>query len=198
MAEIAFYHDQEAKIQPDQYAAEFSALLDIYRELRPMRVLEIGTRRGGTFYQWVKHAPEGATVCGIDLPIGPWDDHREAQDYRGVWHAATDRRVCVWAIIGDSHYPLTLAAIKATMPEIDFLFIDGDHSEIGVRRDLADYAPLIRPGGVIALHDILPDESDGFIQIHKVWREIKEEYPISKEITSAAKQDGRGIGVLYA
>jgi hypothetical protein len=36
---------------------------------------------------------------------------------------------------------------------IDLLFIDGDHSFAGVRRDFDTLAPLVKPGGTIAFHD---------------------------------------------
>jgi predicted O-methyltransferase YrrM len=36
---------------------------------------------------------------------------------------------------------------------IDFLFIDADHSFEGVSRDWEDWAPRVRPGGHVALHD---------------------------------------------
>jgi len=36
---------------------------------------------------------------------------------------------------------------------IDFLFIDGDHSEIGVSKDIIKYTPFVRSGGYIFLHD---------------------------------------------
>ena len=37
--------------------------------------------------------------------------------------------------------------------EIDFLFIDGDHSRKGVERDWSDWYPKVKVGGVIAMHD---------------------------------------------
>lgn len=36
---------------------------------------------------------------------------------------------------------------------IDFLFIDGDHSYDGVRRDWDEWSPHVRGDGLIALHD---------------------------------------------
>ncbi len=36
---------------------------------------------------------------------------------------------------------------------IDFLFIDGDHSEEGVREDWELWSPLVNVGGCVALHD---------------------------------------------
>jgi predicted O-methyltransferase YrrM len=37
---------------------------------------------------------------------------------------------------------------------IDLLFLDGDHSWEGVRRDLASWAPKLKPGGWLLMHDI--------------------------------------------
>lgn len=45
------------------------------------------------------------------------------------------------------------AAASSWSGEIDFLFIDGDHSEEGVREDWRLWSPLVRLGGHVALHD---------------------------------------------
>jgi hypothetical protein len=37
---------------------------------------------------------------------------------------------------------------------LDFVFLDGDHSEEGVRLDIACWRPKIRPGGALLGHDI--------------------------------------------
>jgi hypothetical protein len=37
--------------------------------------------------------------------------------------------------------------------EIDFLFIDGDHSEVAVRRDWEQWKRFVVPGGVVVFHD---------------------------------------------
>jgi predicted O-methyltransferase YrrM len=36
---------------------------------------------------------------------------------------------------------------------IDFLFLDGDHTEKGVFKDWEFYSPLVKKGGLVALHD---------------------------------------------
>ena len=43
---------------------------------------------------------------------------------------------------------------------IDVLFIDGDHSEEGVRADLIKYMPYIKPGGLVFLHDYIDVPQD--------------------------------------
>ena len=37
---------------------------------------------------------------------------------------------------------------------IDLLFIDGDHQYASVLTDWLLYSPLVRPGGLVAFHDI--------------------------------------------
>lgn len=38
--------------------------------------------------------------------------------------------------------------------DIDLLFIDGDHSYEAVMRDFEDWSKFLKPGGIIALHDV--------------------------------------------
>lgn len=51
-------------------------------------------------------------------------------------------------------------------PEVDLVFIDGDHSYEGCKRDIEAWLPNIRPGGYIAIHDYgkdnIPTGPDGF------------------------------------
>lgn len=42
----------------------------------------------------------------------------------------------------------------------DFILIDGDHSYPGVRQDILDFYPLLKPGGVMLFHDFLPELDD--------------------------------------
>jgi len=58
-------------------------------------------------------------------------------------------------IVGSSNDPATVAKFKKLSgnKEIDFLFIDGDHSINGSAKDLELWAPLVKIGGYMALHD---------------------------------------------
>lgn len=47
----------------------------------------------------------------------------------------------------------TTAANRFPAASLDFVFIDGDHSEDGVRADIAAWRPTIRPGGALLGHD---------------------------------------------
>jgi len=74
-----------------------------------------------------------------------------------------------------------------------------------VSADFEAYRPLVRAGGVIAFHDIVPDsrsrggpdtgtDAGG---VPRFWREIKERFPgATTEIIERPDQDATGIGVL--
>jgi predicted O-methyltransferase YrrM len=70
----------------------------------------------------------------------------------------------------DSHDPAVLGHVTSLVGDhgLDFLFIDGDPSYEGVKRDFKMYAPLVKSGGLIAFHDI--EYSD---DVQRFWNEIK-------------------------
>ena len=88
--------------------------------------------------------------------------------------------------------------------KVDFLFIDDDHSYEGVKKDFEMYSPLVRKGGIIAFHDIIPDYYTKYGiktgswagEVYKFWNEIKEKYE-HLEIIKDRNQDAFGIGVLF-
>jgi len=48
---------------------------------------------------------------------------------------------------------LAAKQFRTTLRNVDFLFIDGNHSYEGLRADWESWAPLIASGGLVALHD---------------------------------------------
>lgn len=50
---------------------------------------------------------------------------------------------------------------QTAFPPLDFVFVDGDHEEAGVYADLVAWWDRIKPGGIIAGHDIvMPGEPE--------------------------------------
>jgi hypothetical protein len=75
---------------------------------------------------------------------------------------------------------------------IDFLYIDADHTYPGVSADFDNYSRFVRPGGLIAFHDILsPDPDYG---VPRFWREVSVKYPSVEFI--GGPESTMGIGVL--
>ena len=58
-------------------------------------------------------------------------------------------------LIGRSHDPATVhKAYQHLAGGVDLLFIDGDHQYASVLTDWLLYSPLVRPGGLVAFHDV--------------------------------------------
>ncbi len=104
----------------------------------------------------------------------------------------------IFLIGGDSHDPKMLKKVKEILGgrKLDFLFIDGDHTYEGVRRDFEMYFPLVRKGGIIAFHDIVPHPPETGAEVDKFWNEIKNNYKYLERVKDW-KQDWVGISVLY-
>ena len=76
-------------------------------------------------------------------------------------------------------------AVHDVPDQIDFIFIDGDHSYEGIKRDWEDWSEKIRPGGVIALHDTsVPDHDSSISQLgsFKFYNEIINSDPRFKTV----------------
>ena len=179
-------------IKPSQIREEIIQLMALVAELRPRVVLEIGTAMGGTLYLFSKVATPNATIISVDLPTGypEWKIP--------LYKAFTSGNQKIHLIRGNSHDQTTLSKVKEVLDGhlVDFLFIDGDHSCKGIKKDFEMYAPLVRRG-IMAYHDIVlgPPESVGGVP--KFWNEIKRNCVSYMEIVKSWEQGGLGIGVIF-
>jgi predicted O-methyltransferase YrrM len=184
-----------------QKPSEFSALLEVVAGDPPQRLLEIGTYAGGTLWAFSQLARPDAIIVSVDLPGGRFGGGYSPEQRRRF------ENFCRWeqrvvALPLDSHDPATVREVQDALGgrALDFLFIDGDHTYQGVKRDFELYSPLVRTGGVVALHDILPDSDHEGAQVNLFWAEVRERYR-SRELI--AEQEGlergrwAGIGVLW-
>ena len=183
-------------IEPRQNPVEIEELYKVICDLNPGRVLEIGTARGGTLYLWTQAAQKDATIVSVDLPGGEFGGAYPASRvpfYQSFAQASQNLHL----LRKDSHQPQTFEAVNDIFgkEKIDFAFIDGDHSYEGVKADFLQYGPLVRPGGVIAFHDILPRPDLPTIQVDRFWNEIRGQY---ESVELIGPQDsGRKIGIGF-
>jgi predicted O-methyltransferase YrrM len=177
-------------IAPLQIKQEIQKLLAILAERNIETMLEIGTASGGTLYLFAQIASSNAKIISLDLPSGSFGGYEEFKIPFFSSFAQKNQRI--FLVKANSHSPSSLATVKSILKgrKLDFLFIDGDHTYEGVKRDFQMYSPLISKNGLIAFHDIcLESES---VEVHKFWNEIKHAYQYQEIINPS----GLGIGIL--
>lgn len=192
--------------EPIQDPWELAQLVDLYLQLEPRRVLEIGTNNGGSLIFWAQFAAPFTTIVSVDL--GERDQYKEFSPHFDSWLAPG---ASLHTIIGDSHNEETFLEIMAHGP-YDFIFIDGDHSYAGVRSDWITANLAAAPRAVVAFHDIICERTPedevlyGPCDVHKLWAEIKSHRDyLTKEFIAGEKAsypthenpEHLGIGVVY-
>lgn len=153
---------------------ELRAFLDRVAALAPRTVLEIGTSCGGLLFAIAQLAAPDAWIASVDLP--------ERADTAEV--AAAVPRVLA-ALVQPSQTAVilrersTLRAVRDRLVaqlagrQLDLLVLDADHTYGGVVADFAMYAPLVRPGGLVAIHDAVtrPENSGPGFEVGYFWDE---------------------------
>ena len=175
---------------------EFAKMLD---KIKPTFVLEIGTAGGGSLFLISRAASDNASIISIDLPGG---EGLGGEGYPApripLYKSFAKSGQKIHLLTVDSHSPEALEKVKTILngAELDLLFIDGDHSYEGVKKDFETYYPLVRKGGKIAFHDIVPSSRvHKSCKVQKFWEEIKHRYKYS-EIVADWDQGSSGIGII--
>jgi len=113
-------------------------LVDLVHERLPgvgLRVVEVGTRTGRTARHLARYCPKVEEVFAVDLeppPPGVFD----GLDRVSFLHGGSES-----------------VAKRFDDESVDLVFLDADHSEDGVLRDLEAWLPKVRAGGIVAGHD---------------------------------------------
>ena len=155
-----------------QKQKEFTELMQIIIDNKYNSVLEIGAYSNGCTYAFASLCKK---VVSIDL------NHRSTERFDNATY-----------ITGDSH-----EVRNDIEGKFDVIFIDGDHTYDGVKKDFELYSDLINKGGIICFHDIWDTEEHHRqgCYVDKFWNEIKENYRYD-ELGKEIKTWG-GIGILY-
>lgn len=148
------------------------------------RILEIGTWKGGSSWTWMAmFDPE--VLISIDK-------HEED----GFTPVAPNRKTArVEYLFTGSHSDETKDAVLKILNKkgVDILFIDGDHSYEGVKKDWEMYSILAEPKGIVIFHDALY-HADGTEEVDIFWNEIKGKY---KHVEIKSSPNSTGMGVLF-
>lgn len=181
-----------------QKSGEIRPLLLYIAEHRPQVVGEIGLRRGGNTFLFTRMFKDARLFLALDIRL------KNVAKLRFV----TPPGQQLVFVEGDSQSDDVVQKVRSVLgtSKFDFLFIDGDHSYEGVLRDFVAYYPLVRAGGLIAFHDIVPDEFARYGTrtpgsksdaggVYLLWSQVRDRFQ-SREFVDSWEQYGFGIGVI--
>lgn len=146
-------------------------------------VLEIGSRYGESLRWFAKNSAPESRIVSVDLGycVDTGENSRRWW-YNVAGQIAEDHDIHM--IEGDSHDFKVVKKVESLGP-YDFIFIDGDHSKMGVLRDWENYGHL---GKIVAFHDVVAVPEIG---------ELFQELSRNRKTDFFFRQEGYGIGVIY-
>jgi len=176
---------------------EITNFVKLIQHLKPKYILEIGTARGGTLFLLTKLSHPNAHIISMDLPGGIHGGGYPSSRIP-LYKSFSSYGQKITLIREDSHKISMLNRVKDILKKekLDILFIDGDHTYEGVKKDFEMYSPLVRKSGLIIFHDIVVHKKELNCHVNKFWNEIKENFKFV-EIVEDWNQNYFGIGIVY-
>lgn len=132
-------------------------------EMQCKNVLNLGTQNGQSdrAILMALDANKSGRLISVDHKNRSTILDEDFEDYKKYWTF----------IQGDTTKPEIIESVKKELGEgeqLDFLLIDAGHDYESVKQDWDNYMPLVRPGGVIFLHDTVNQNAG----VNKLWKEI--------------------------
>jgi predicted O-methyltransferase YrrM len=126
-------------------------LFDIRTEFgdKPITYLEIGSYAGASISLISSHKyPTNCFTLDLGEPINPEVVQRNIDKFKNELSTFKYFQ-------GNSQDINIINHVNSEIKEIDFLFIDGDHTTNGVIKDFNNFSKLVKSGGYIAFDDYL-------------------------------------------
>ena len=137
--------------------------------------LEIGSYAGGSMSLMSSHVfPTKCYTVDLGYPMSQDIVERNVSTFKNPNSSFKYFR-------GNSQDSKLIEIVRSEVKEIDILFVDGDHSRIGVLSDFAYYSDLVNPGGYIIFDDYLDYEFSPEVRgaVDEIVREMNsDEYEI--------------------
>jgi predicted O-methyltransferase YrrM len=184
--------------RPFQIRSEIVELMNAVAQLRPSAAAEIGTHTGGTLFLLCRLSSPSARIISVDLAGGRFGGGYPARRQL-LYRRFAGPGQSLHLLRRSSHDPRTLDRVKRILSgrELDFLFIDGDHSYEGVKQDFEMYSPMVRKGGLVAFHEIAGPGGERARGVPSFWREVRSTGASYQELVANPEQTGWGIGLLW-
>ena len=141
----------EAEILTDMTASEKRRIMNLAKRRKGTAYLEIGSYLGASacfIAMGIRKSRRPAKLYCVDT----WKNDGMSEGKRDTF-----TQFCInTASYSDIIVPLrgpSVDVAKTFEHSIDFLFIDGDHSYDGVKADVDNWFPKLKPGAVVLFHD---------------------------------------------
>lgn len=138
---------------PTRYfnAGELDRLLHLFESVKPKTIIEFGVNTGRNAVAALRNIEGLERYVGVDVD----------QSYQTLMPVQRKEVPIIPGelALGDPRFELivrptgTFELTAADLPKCEALFIDADHSEVGVRNDTLLALELLEPGGVLIWHD---------------------------------------------
>lgn len=154
---------EQQKNYPRAMQSYVYMLYEFVLEYKPKKMLEVGVQNGQSTKTILMAMNENkfGTLVSIDHKRRHSILDADYPDLKQYWHF----------IQGNTHSPESLQSAKDALEKDEFydmFFIDAGHKYPDIKQDWNDYVPLVKPGGIIMLHDTT-NQNEG---IKDFWTEI--------------------------
>ena len=173
-----FYFQTFRGVEASVTLTEGAALAALIQLSKAKRVFEFGTYKGVSTTQLALNLPVDGIVYTLDLP----EDHPIYLEYSRLASETGMKILVPEDVVSKVQFLKSDSAEFDTTPyrnSIDLVFVDGYHSYEYVKNDTEKGWEMLRPGGIIAWHDCVPDRPE-------IIRYLKSLNPLPKLVESTS------------
>ncbi len=151
------------KMPLDIYTASRDDLAELFAELGYRVGVEIGVERA-LYSEVLLRANPKATIYLVD----PWRAHRAYRDHTSqskltVFHELAQERLRPFGKRARVMRSMSMdAVLRFRHGDLDFAYLDANHTFDFVMLDLIEWSKRVRPGGIVAGHDFLRHPPKGY------------------------------------
>ena len=158
------------------------------KHYQPQTILEVGTFTGGTAIGWATALREngsGQLIC-IDNDSYSKNTYPEITRRNLASTGLSDKR---FELLNGDSQEILKGLEKRLRNQVDIYLVDGDHTYEGALADIEYGLPLVRPGGLILVHDVDPARAMGEAT-------AQHPYPVLEAFNNVARKHGLQTCVL--
>lgn len=162
---------------------ELACLLALLNTMGPRVILEIGTWAGGSAWAFGQ-LPTVERIVTIDPAPQPsaTNTMSSIRCETVMLHMSSQ---------AEEAYVATGQLVKPDMADV--LFIDGDHRYESASKDWDTYRQLVRPGGLAVIHDTQGYPGVDYVQVPKLWAQIRLRYRTTELVDAPGGPGGTGL-----